>query len=444
MIDLGLDLVVVDRERRQIAREAVGFRIDDGVARIFHLVLELERVVLERGVAKLEGGLAAERLELVAAIHREAFLIDVDIVAVDDVDIVQRFNAVAVFDRVFVLEALGLHVKAVEGEFAILANRRFPGEVRRVIRAVARIALELAVVQVFANIVIAQRRLALRVVTALHARAEQQAAVADLAAPHGASRFTHATIIERQGAETDIAAFKSIAVFQNDVDRARHRVARTVGRGRAHDLDLGDQFGRNAIHEEGGISAVADRARRRAGARHFFAIDQDLRVGRIKAAQAHAIRFQHVRQEGDRRHALQRVANRQRLKALEIVGVVNKNRRRVGGTVAVGDAVDDNHIARVGYGAVRIAARGDGLRIIRRAGLRECRLERNQRQRGAGDTRQVRAFQKLRHPYPPSFDGRALVMSHDSEHTVLLWFYDNPPAALLGRTVMQPLHFLAA
>jgi hypothetical protein len=39
------------------------------------------------------------------------------------------------------------------------------------------------------------------IVAALHARAEQQAAVADLAAPHGASRFAHATIVERQRAE---------------------------------------------------------------------------------------------------------------------------------------------------------------------------------------------------------------------------------------------------
>ena len=100
-----------------------------------------------------------------------------------------------------------------------------------------------------------------------------QTAFADLAAPHHARLLTHAAVVEGQRAEAHITALQRVAVLQDDIEGARHGVARAIGRCRSHDLDTVNQFGRNAVNEESRLSPVAERTRRRTGARNLFAVD---------------------------------------------------------------------------------------------------------------------------------------------------------------------------
>ena len=77
------------------------------------------------------------------------------------------------------------------------------------------------------------------------AAAEQDAARADLAAEHRAQARLHLTVVEAEQPAADIAAVELIAVAQDDVERARDRVAGAAGRGGTDDLDLLDQVAGN-------------------------------------------------------------------------------------------------------------------------------------------------------------------------------------------------------
>ena len=146
-----------------------------------------------------------------------------------------------------------------------------------------------------------------------------------------------------------------MAVAQHDIERAGDRVAAAVGRSRTHDLDALDQLRRNAIDEERTVEA---------GAGHALAVDEDLRVAGIEAAQAHAVVFQHVGQEGHAGHALEHVANGQRLELLEVFKIVDQRRWRFGAVAVDGFAADHDRVECIGAavgrgGAVRGLRNGE-------------------------------------------------------------------------------------
>ena len=130
----------------------------------------------------------------------------------------------------------------------------------------------------------------------------------------------------------------------------------------AHDLDLLDQLGRDAVDEERAVGA---------GAGHLLAVDQDLGVARVEAAQARAVVFDHVGQERDAGHALEHVAGGQRLEALEVLQVVDQHRRGVVAAVAVDD----------------LALYDDGAELVR--------LLRHRRLLGGGAAALVRASRRV-------------------------------------------------
>ena len=109
-------------------------------------------------------------------------------------------------------------------------------------------------------------------------------------------------------------------------------------RGDADDLDPLDQLGRDAIDEEAAIGLAAGRA---------AAVDQHLGEARRQAAHLHAVIFEHVRGEGDARHALQHLADRDRFEALEIFEVVGEDRVGIVGAVAEDDLAGDDDIIRL-------------------------------------------------------------------------------------------------
>jgi hypothetical protein len=95
------------------------------------------------------------------------------------------------------------------------------------------------------------------------------------------------------------------------------------------------------LHHLGGNAVQPERAIVGA-ARHLLAVDQHLCVGRRQAAQLHGVELQHVADECGAGHALDHVARRRGLEALEVVLAVGQRRRDGRRAVAVGDLASDD------------------------------------------------------------------------------------------------------
>ena len=356
VLDGARDFLVGDVHLGRVQGEAVLVREDYGVAAIFGLALELVLVVVDRGVAKLEHRLAAEHVALVAGAERQVVGADIQIVVVDRAQVGGVLDAAEIFDRVLVLVAVGADEGARQTQLAA-GHRNLIGGVGRIVRAVADVGLDLGVVERAARLVETLAVFVLGIAAVLDVGADQQPAGAGLAAPDsavGPAPLAVFAVAPVQCAEPDIAAVQRQGITQHDIDGAGHRVARTVGgRGTDH-LDALDQFSRDAIDEERPVDA---------GAGDALAVDQDLGVAGVKASQTHAVGFKHVGQEGDAGHALQGVADGQRLEALEILEVVGQDRRHVVGAVAHHRLAGDDHFVQRRDRALRrgvLARLGEG------------------------------------------------------------------------------------
>ena len=303
MLDRQRQLLVLQPRVGEVAGEAVVFRERVGVAEVFVFLLDLVLLVVEDRVAGLEAGLAAEHLAGELAVQRPVVGGDVDIVVVGDREIPIADIAVLVLPGVLVGEPVGAHEQTRQLQVPA-ADLNLIGGVEGVVGAVAGVGLHLDVVEGAARLVIAPARLLLGIAASLDAGADQQPARSGLTGPDAAEGLAHPPVVEQDGAGAQIAAVQGLAVAQHDVQGAGHGVAAAVGAGRAHDLDALDQLGRDAVDEERAVKA---------GAGHPLAVDQDLGVAGVQAAQPRAVALQHVGQEGDAGHALHGVAGGQRL-----------------------------------------------------------------------------------------------------------------------------------
>ncbi len=337
LFEIDEQFLVVGVLQHQIAGETRARTVE--IDFVFELVLQ----IVELGKADAQLGFAEAPFLIQLGDHRPAFGGDVVDVGVVGQQVARRRRAhraadrsrIVVFERTLVLGALGAHEIAEDLEFGGLGLDA-PAGVEGIVGAVAGIGLVFPVVEivggevriVFGTVAIAQARLFLGVVTALDVGTDQHTPAGQFAAVIEATRLLELAIIEKQSARADISAIECEAIAQLDVERARHCIARAPRRGGAHDLDLLDQFGGDAVEEEGTVGLAA---------RHALAVDEDLGVARIKAAQPRPVAFDHVREEGDTRDALERIACSQRLEALEILLVIDQHRLGRVGAVAEAD-----------------------------------------------------------------------------------------------------------
>ena len=348
------EFAVLDVGVGAVAGVAVVFGEGPAVAQVFVLVLQLELPVVEAGPAEFHARVAAGHRPVVIDAERPVVGADVEVVVVDGQQIRVVLDAVGVFQRILVLQPVGAHVEQVDAELA-RADVCVVGGVEGAVVAAAHVGLHFGVVERAARCVEAPAELVLRVAAALAVDAKQQIAAQRFAAPHRAEQRLGLAVVVAQRADAQIAAVERMAVAQHDIERTGNRVAAAVGRGRTHDLDALDQLRRNAIDEERSVET---------GAGHALAIDEDLRVAGIEAAQAHTVVFQHVGQEGHAGHPLEHVADGQRLELLEVFQIVDQRRWRLGAVAVNGFAADHDRVERIGAAVRR--GRGRGLR----AGLR--------------------------------------------------------------------------
>ena len=281
-------------------------------------------VVLELRVAHLQLRGACRPRQRENALGTDVVLLDVLVLSLERVEL----ERVAFEDlHVLALVAVGAGVEGRE-RCAHRAERTGERRVEGVVRAVARVALELARASEGTVGVEEVGALLLGVVASLHVGPERVAPVAERAAKDAAQRALELVVVEHQAAGAQIATVDLVVPLEHDVECAADAFGGAVGTRAAHDLDALDELGGDAVDEERPIGL-------RAG--HLAAVDQDLRVTRVETAQANRIELEHVRQEGDARHPLQHVADGERLEPLEVVETVLEHRRGRLDPVAIDD-----------------------------------------------------------------------------------------------------------
>ncbi|MNU94522.1 hypothetical protein D3C71_845080 [compost metagenome] len=401
-----LDLVLQGRLPLIVLNAAADLgSLDDLVADV-DLFFQFVLGVVDGRVAQFEGGLPAQHVATIAAVHRPVVGQDVERVAAHLGDVVDI--AFIIFDRVLVLDPVSADEQAVQLQLAA-GQRHVIRQVGRVVSAVADVALGFGVGQFAVRLLEPLAELLLGIAAILDIAADQQTTGADLAAPDGAigpAPLAVLAVVPVQGAQAHIAAVQRQSVAQHDVDGAGHRVARTVGRRRTHHLDPFDQFGGDTVDEEGPVQI---------GAGHALAVDQDLGVGGIQAAHSHAVGFQNIGQEGHRRHALQGVAGGQRFKALEVVEIVGQGRHNGVGAVAHRRLARDDDLGQGRDRAVVIVRRPDDFFGADSAGDGE---------RGDGGAQQKTQLHLSCSPMKPACDqvavcrGRSLTGCGDADATI--------------------------
>ena len=337
---------------------------------VFVLLFALGAGVAETRVVEFEFGGAAGHLETVVGAQPPIRL--PDRIQARHV----RFDHVAVVVLDFVRDlgdiAFGLDVEAVDAETAGLADVGRPRQVGRRIATVLDLALVLEASQlVHGRVGKPVGALQLAAIAILQVDAGQDAPAEEIAAGDRAEARVDLAVERAGGTDAHVAAVEHVGIAQDDVDGAGHRVTAAVGAVAAQDLDVVDHLRGDAVDPERAVIART---------RHLLAVDQHLGVTGGHAAHHRAVELHDVgADEGHAGHALEHVADRRRLEALEIFQVEAQHRRGVFGAVAVGDLGLDHdlvQVLRVDGGQVGGAAaiRRDLLRGGE-AGRQQCHAE---------------------------------------------------------------------